>query len=413
MDPLEERLADAGRSWRRRQPPPRAVEDLLPPQVRSTRARSWRLVGGLLAAVLVLALGAVIATLRLPGFLEGQVGASPAPSGSAPSASPSQAASPGSGEVIDSAWAWGSIEWSPDGATLAAAANDQASFQGDIRLYDRTGHRIRALPGFQSAWVDAGHLITLTADPSGQGWSAWLRSLDGSQSTRVAGTVDLVDDGRGSVALVSYSSGAEPAFQVWTAGRLSASHPGRPVAWSADGRLLAVFRVDAGPADAAGGRTLAWLEVVDATDLRVLHDFAAPQFDSRSRALFDPSGRMVATDAGIFDLSNGSVADLPANSSAVAWLPDGRLVVSSPDGLSVRTWDPATATASSPLPAGTQLATADGDVVTVPDPSASGLVELRAGGAVSPDGMVRAWAPAATGTGDTPLHLGPSLGIRG
>ena len=322
---------------------------------------------------------------------------------------------PGPGGVIDVSWAWGSLAWSPDGATLAAAAESQQAGEGQIHLFDRAGRPVGAVPGWDAAWTDDGDLMTLESDPSGVGSSAWRWSADGRTSALVAaGAGGLLAGPGGAVAIVFQPPDAPgPTFRVWAPRGLSAPLPGDPEAWSPDGRMLAVLR-DAAGADApappgaalacTGCASPAWLQVLSAPGLHQVAAFPASAFDPRTAVLFDPSGSRVATSEFVFDLARGTATALPAQSGAIAWGVDGRLILASYADHTITAWDPATQALSAPYAPGTRLPAAGRQVVTAP-PAAGDWPALVSPGAVSPDGALLAWHPPADGNGGTPLRL--------
>ena len=324
---------------------------------------------------------------------------------------------PGPDGVIDVAWAWGSLAWSPDGTTLAAAAESQEGGEGQIHLFDRTGHPVGAVPGWLATWIDDHDLMTLVSNADGVGSAAWRWSSDGRTSALVApNAVDLLGNSQGRVVIASWSeSSLTETFRVWTGEGLSASLPGTPAAWSPDGRRLAVLR-EAGTASgppspgvilaATGSTPPVWLEVLDGSSLRPLVAFPASQFDPRTFVLFDASGNWVAATGFVFDLAHGVADALPPRDRVVAWGADGRLILADFTEATIAAWDPTTHTLSAPFSPGTRLPTEDHQVVTVP-PRTAQLGLLGTPGVVSPDGALRAWYPPANGFGNTPLRLVP------
>jgi WD40 repeat protein len=325
---------------------------------------------------------------------------------------------PGPDGVIDLAWAWGSLAWSPDGTTLAAAALSQEDGEGQIHLFDRTGHPVGAVPGWRAVWTDDHDLMTLASNADGVGSSAWRWSSDGGTSALVAPNAgDLLGSSLGRVAITFRATDSAAAtFRVWTPTGLSGALPGSPAAWSPDGRTLAVLR-DSGTAfgptspgvilAATGSVPPVWLQVLDGSDLRPLAGFPASLFDPRLPILFDPSGTLIATSDFVFDLARGVADARPPSSEAVAWGTDGRLIVATFADHTISTWDPTTHTLSASFSPGTRLPTADHQIVTVP-PRTGEWGALVTPGVVSPDGELRAWDPQANGIGNTPLRLVPA-----
>jgi len=327
--------------------------------------------------------------------------------------------SPGPNGLIDTAWGWGRLAWSPDGTTLAAAAESQEVGEGQIHLFERTGHPIGAVPGWQAVWIDDHDLMTLVRNTDGASYSAWRWSRDAKTSALVTpNAIDLLASSLGAVAITQTSPGGlRTSFRVWNGQVLSDALPGASVAWSADGHSLAVLRdassaiepTPAGVILASGGPGPVWLQVLDGSNLHQLAAFPRSPFDPHSTVMFDPSGRLIATSALVFDLTDGVVQGLPAKHEAVAWETDGRLILASFVDDAVAAWNPATHVLGPAFAPGARLGTSDHQLVTVPPRPGDLPLQLVTSG-ISPDGALRAWYPLADGNGNTPLWLVPETG---
>ena len=326
--------------------------------------------------------------------------------------------SPASNGQIDSAWAWGSLDWSPNGQVLAASALSQEDGEGQIHLFDRTGHPIGAVPGWSAAWIDDYDLVTAERNADGTGDSAWRWSIDATSSDFLDPATGFLSNGRGAVALATPSTADifDRSFRIWTSqGGLGAVLPGQPVAWSADGRRLAVEHqagtaAGPGPSGAiltAGGVPPSWLEVLDAATLRRVAAFPKDPFDGRTTILFDPTGNFVAAFSFVFDLARSTTVSLPAGDEAVAWAPDGSLLVALTASDAMVPWDPTTNTLGSAFATGARLRTSDGQLLVVPAHIGNQPDQLVTSG-ISSDGALRAWYPSATGDSPTPLWLVPA-----
>lgn len=318
--------------------------------------------------------------------------------------------SPGPDGVIDRSWSWGSLEWSPDGQTLAAAAESQGGTEGQIHLFDRTGRPVGAVPGWEATWIDDRQLMTLQTDVDGVTWSAWRWSSDATTSARVAsGAIELLGNGHGSVAIKLMSSNGHERYRIWRNGGLTDVLAGSPAAWSVDGRQLAVLREVPGAVSGGTGSVPPdSLQVIDGADLHVIAAFAADPFDPRTVISFDPAGSLVATSAFVFDLARDIAYPLPNASEFVAWTPDANALFVSLDEHNVAIWDRGSHQLGPPIAPGTQIETSDRRSVTVPAPTADLPSQLVTPGVVSPRGDLRAWYPVANGLGDTPLRLVPA-----
>ena len=337
---------------------------------------------------------------------------------------------PGPGDQIDSSWAWGHVAWSPNGRTLAAAALAQQVGQGQIHLFDRTGHGIGAVPGFDFAWVDDTHVVTLEGNADGFTYSAWLWTTDASTSQVISDDAGgFLRSPTGALAILRWDRSADTeTFRVWDRGALSEERTGVAAAWSADGRHLFVLR-DAATASthsapsssdglilAAGAPPPVWLQVLAYPGLAEERAFPHVLVNGGfgGSVPVEPSGRFAAmtTDANrvaVFDIETGRIDLEQAGWTSADWTTDGRLILAMPDGHTIRLRDPKTRALSAALAPGTRIATTGGATVVVPPTSATALsdyilVEL---GAVTPDGTLRAWASGSNGIEWATLHLDP------
>lgn len=339
--------------------------------------------------------------------------------------------SPRADGVIDEAWRWGTLAWSPNGQILAAAALSQEAGEGQVHLFDRTGHPVGALPGWDLAWVDDGHIVTLERNPDKATHSAVLWSIDAGQRHLITQrATGLLGNGRGAVAIQRWAGEwydsaapemAAETYLIWDTGTLTDALPGLPSAWTADGRRLIVEHpatVGFAPAEptgtpeivlAAGAPTLIWIEVLAYPGLSRVIAFPTELIDGRRWRPIDPTGRWLIIGSTVFDLVAGRVERLPSRQVGLAWgLRGGFIVVSSEDH-TVRAWDPVTHQLGSPFVPGATIPTADHQVVTVPRSSGDWDADsfLLSTGVVSPDWSLRAWAPWADGLGGKALHLDP------
>ena len=347
---------------------------------------------------------------------------------SAPSATPAPSPPDEPGLVIDRSFAWGTIAWSPNGSTLAAAALSQPLGQGEIHLFERSGRQAGVIPGIDLTWIDDDHLVAVERNSDGVSSSARLWSKDARESQLLAARMSsILGNGHGATAILYDTQDAAPAtYRIWTAGVLSKALRGVPVAWSPDGRLMVVEHEPGatsldgrrapvpGSALAAGGSIPAWFEVVDYPGLRRVAAFRDVLVDGRVRPSWDPAGVRIAAprDDGrvvVLQLASRAVATIKLQATGLGWTPDGRLVLETGSPHEVRLWDPATQTVGAPLPPGDRVATVDGQVVTVPDPSLDPAPEVRTTGALTPDGSLRARSGPAIG--DETLRLLPEVPV--
>jgi WD40 repeat protein len=244
------------------------------------------------------------------------------------------------------------LTWSPDGTRLATA-----SFKSEVRLWDRTGHRITTLG-------DSGNVSAVAWSPDGTRLA--------TASARFSGTDEPNEY---EVRLWATNTLLKPLQRL--ARRLSATtlvgHTAlvTTLAWSPDGTCLATGD-DHNDAvrlwDAATGLTTATLS----------------GHISRANAIaWSPDGTQLATVGGdrkvrLWNPATGLItATLPGHTNwkpAVTWSPSGRLLAATSDDQTVQLWNVTTGSTAALLaghtaqvsavawsPDGTRLVSADYD----------------------------------------------------
>ncbi len=290
-----------------------------------------------------------------------------------PPASPTAPAAtfPPGTSILTRAFSFGAVAWSPDGSAVAAEALGQTMGTGRVDLFAPDGAALASIPGFDFGWLDARRLLVFQTTPNNAASgvvSEWTSS--GHLVDRLAGTYGgVLANGHGAALLhrapPPYAY-AGTDFQFWANGRLSPmiTAPGMPVAWSPDGRLVAVtestatVRVTDGVTLAStGGPIMGFLHVLRFPDGAVVRSFRDHPINLQGGVAWSPNSRYVA--AGnygaegvlVFDLSTGDVWPVQVPASFWRWAPDGRLAITNPDGTTLM-WNPKASLTASGLPAG-------------------------------------------------------------
>jgi WD40 repeat protein/class 3 adenylate cyclase len=349
------------------------------------------------------------------------------------------------------------VGFSRDGKLLASTGED-----GSIRLWDGAGYRSLGQPLDLPGSDVAGNAVALGAGgllaAGGSDGIVRLWNLDGRRRLAefpapAVGDLDFSPDGR------LLAAATETGALVWqvserrrlAAGAPAAGNPATRVAFSPDGRTLAVagindvtlMNVRTGARTPLTGRAV--IEAVafspDGGQLAVaregepveLWDVRAPRSSPRrlstlrsmSVLAFDPSGKRLAAAGGggtivLVDPASGRQLPVPlvghtASVEALAFAGDGRALASAGDDGTVIVWDAAVDPRATELtrrqePAAALAASTDGAVVAAAYPSRTVVWRLRGRPAqvreIREDGIVRV---ALSGDGRT-LAAGTQTG---
>ena len=266
-------------------------------------------------------------------------------SGPAVTSSPSTLATGGApGWAVVGSGDTASGEWSPDGRTLLVLEGTTNAPDADQRvlvtLSDGTARR--TVVGTAAIWVDSRSFLVWRAGRS------YLEAIDSSTETAIvpALPLDAVSNGHGAVAASEGVRSARETFRVWTATGTSAPLSGEPVAWSGDGKELAVwhFSLQGGGTGAPAQGNLEFLAWPSLTRIS-----ASAQIVDAAPAFFDPSGRYLAAPGPtVVDVVTGQAVAQPGAfvdgprhpSELVAWTAAARLVVPYLEGGAASIFDP-------------------------------------------------------------------------
>jgi hypothetical protein len=312
----------------------------------ATRGPRGRRVRGL--RFLVMAAALALLTVASGALLfSGQHGPSTATPSPGSTLGATRSATPTSGlpqgvTVIDTANVIRRVKWSPDGRYLAVSAQSGTSGLGAIDIFAADGRQVDAYPGYDFAWGDSAHLLTI----GDLGTAAvTVHTIGDPGADHVVGTFSgLLGNGHGSVALTDapLPNGWAGGFHLWTTSALGPDITGHgfPVAWSPDGHLLALFRplttsempFTLAAAGSASPATVVVLRFPGATPLPLI---PAQIADMRTLVTFSPDSGWLALDDGpdvlVYGMQDGKAMRVQGD-AALDWSPDGRLLLRQRDG---------------------------------------------------------------------------------
>ena len=266
------------------------------------------------------------------------------------------------------------VAWAPDGAHLMTSGAAGWTNQRQIQILDPSGRLVGSFNADSATWVDS-NTIAAASHGKGPGGSTTISlvGLDGHVIATLPGNyvgggaagAVLLGSGTGLVAIASKGDWgpSQSSFVIWDGHTLGASHAGMPIAFSRDGKKLAVLH----PSGGYGGSSSGWLEVVSVatlrtivantrTTLRVVDQGNGPGY--APDASFSPDGNWLYAAGTLVDLSRGSTTRVGEG----GWLPDGSLLTS--NGGVVLRWQGSRSTADARFAAGGSVVTSrHGDVV--------------------------------------------------
>jgi hypothetical protein len=214
--------------------------------------------------------------------------------------------------VVDTANVVEGLDWSPDGRLLAVATSAGRTDTGfRVDVLDLSGRKVAAFDVADTAWVDDTHLMTFDVPPNDTAHgTVALHSTDGTDSATVPGTFGgMIGNGHGSVALMAPVIGstfaADVSFRIWSGGQLGQPITGfgEPVAWSPDGRLLALISESPTGSGGVGGPIPGTLTVLELPSRSVV---LARQFtDVRMDVYLSPDdGELATSDGTVLELAD-------------------------------------------------------------------------------------------------------------
>jgi hypothetical protein len=257
---------------------------------------------------------------------------------SGPTPAPTQVSSPGLISVEVARIGGDPLAWAPDGKHLLTWSG-----AGRVTVRDSGGRAVSSANADAAAWVSGSTFAVATRPFGSHGDSVSILDLSGHAVATVPGSYSagtsswpmLLGSGGGELTIASQGGWGSPGwgFVMWN-GSLSSGHRGVPVAFSTDGRRLAVVE----PTSVTGSTVTGSLEILAVPGLSTVADFgglslrvgngslgSASGFD----AAFSPDDRYLLASGTLVDLSRGSLT----TTGKGGWLPDGTLVTASNDGL--------------------------------------------------------------------------------
>jgi hypothetical protein len=282
------------------------------------------------------------------------------------------------------------IAWAPDGRHVLMATSSGSEHQ--IQVRDAAGGLTGTCEGDDAAWVDSA-TAAIAVRSSGSQVTVSLVGVNCHRKATLPGTYTesaaaadfnggmLLGSGRGQLAIAGQGGhgASDQTFVVWDGHSLTTPQHGVPIAWSADGRRLAVL--DTGGHTArwgSGGSRSAWgdnyagssisgsLDVFSFPGLRSVAsisgsfhvDAGSPVYGYALAASFSPGGRNLLISGTLVDLNSGATRQVGQGD----WLADGTLVTTS--GGRVLRWRGTGSTSETRLPGGGVIETSSaGDVI--------------------------------------------------
>jgi hypothetical protein len=268
------------------------------------------------------------------------------------------------------------VSWAPDGAQLLAAHYSAGPGHTQIQILDSSGRVVGSFTADSATWVDS-KTIAIATEGKGPGGSTTvsLVGLNGHVTATLSGKAGpggagelgdiLLGSGTGMLAIASQGGPGpwQSTFVIWDGHKIGSSHSGMPIAFSRDGKKLAILHGSAGP----GGSLSGWLEIVSAPSLHTVASYAHTTLKVAAPAAglghgpdvaFSPDGNWLFAAGTLVDLSRGSSVHVGDG----GWLPDGTLLTS--NGGVVLRWQGTHSTPDARFTAGGSVVTSrHGDVV--------------------------------------------------
>jgi hypothetical protein len=269
------------------------------------------------------------------------------------------------------------VAWAPDGRHLLVTRNSGWTNSHQIQVLDSGGGLVSSFTAQSATWVDSRTIAAATSGggkgPHGSDTVVALLDLGGRVIATIPGGVAdgagssgalLLGSGNGDLAIAGEGAWGPSAstYKLWDGHKLSASHAGVPIAFSRDGKKLAVLH----PSGSGSSSALGWLEIVSvpglSTTRSLTHTTVRVAFGGgpgyAPDVAFSPNGGSLLIGGTLVDLSRGSAAQVGEG----GWLPDGTLVTAS--GGQVLRWQGGHSTVDTRFGAGGSVETSrHGDVI--------------------------------------------------
>ena len=267
------------------------------------------------------------------------------------------------------------VDWAPDGRHLILRET-----QNGYTVIDLEGKENLRLNATYVEWVDAS-TVAAVGDGQNNDRTATLYDLNGSQAHTLTGEFEAWDFAPGhdlatarAIAVGDEAQGTK--YKIWNGSTMSQWLAGVPVAWSPDGKQLAVLKPNGQAYRPGVAGTVSFV------DTNGNETFALPNWISGSTEWqsFSPDGRYFATCLwnGSSDAAKFRVVDLRTSEVAIVvdgcgyypyWSGEPRLYLSDTMTRPVQ-WTPNRGPSNTTFPAGSvAMASVNGDIALWSDPT--------------------------------------------
>jgi hypothetical protein len=226
------------------------------------------------------------------------------------------------------------VRWSPDSSAFAVVnVAGPGVTHGNTVLFEANGLQLASVDATDIGWLDARTYVAFRpTDPVTGAGTAWMGSVAQDSTTTITGSFSgIVAASQGRVALSYFAADSTRAeYALVSTGKLEARRPGVPIAWSADGAMLAVLHVTQ-PQVSIGGSDSGWVEITNAADGSSVQSFRSTKVGRLDRVAFSRDGRYLGfggESSSVIEVSTGKVSRLAATYvRSLGWMPDGTILV--------------------------------------------------------------------------------------
>jgi WD40 repeat protein len=238
------------------------------------------------------------------------------------------------------------LAWSPAGTKIAVVEGASGA-PSTVTIMSVGGSTIQTVNADDVAWIDDSSYVTTAGDPAGiivgHVGSSAVEKMPGN----VSNSASIVAGPAGAIALPLEESGSNH-YVVWGSTGLSDPRDGVPVAYSPDGKFLAVVHYprtgcdgcdgppSPAPSEAPGPTTLDIVRAETGESVRVTEDVewvygALVSFSPDSRLVafrMNPKDQASLERVGILDVASGKVWVVDAGTvGSLAWTDDSHVLI--------------------------------------------------------------------------------------